>query len=278
MHQHSDKVRIDKLLVTRGLCRSRGQARELISRGYVQAKSGSDWQVVDKPGTLSTPDQQIRVIENSLQQYVSRAALKLSGAFAKHPPDIAGLRALDIGQSTGGFTQVLLQHGVAGVVGVDVGRGQLAEQLLRDSRVICLERVNARDLANQLRDKLSDTESGIESVDGKQQIHLSPHTLFDIAVMDVSFISQTLIAPQLTKVLKNRAALLSLVKPQFEVGRDGLGKGGLVSNEGSYSQVEDRICQLYNSLNFTVIDYFPSSIAGSDGNKEFFIYARFNGI
>jgi len=277
MDEPSDKVRSDKLLITRGLCRSRGQARELICQGYVQSRSSSGWKVVDKPGTLLRPDQPIRVIANSLQQYVSRAALKLSGAFAKHPPDIAGLRALDIGQSTGGFTQVLLQHGVASVVGIDVGHGQLAQQLLRDPRVICLERVNARDLANQLKDTLTNTESGVAGVDEKQQTHLSPYTLFDIAVMDVSFISQTLIAPELKKVLKHRAVLVSLVKPQFEVGRDALGKGGLVRNPGDYNQVEDSICQLYSSLNFTVIDYFPSSIAGSDGNKEFFIYASFNG-
>jgi 23S rRNA (cytidine1920-2'-O)/16S rRNA (cytidine1409-2'-O)-methyltransferase len=259
------KNRLDKLLVERGHCRSRNQAQELISLGKVEVKTDKQWIVASKASTLLDPEVLLRISSHSLQNYVSRAALKLLGAFEKHPVNITGLRALDIGQSTGGFTQVLLEKGAAEVVGIEVGHGQLAQSLRKDQRVCCLEGINARELS-----------AALSRLEMPQTMDPAVIRKFDFAVMDVSFISQTLVVPELRKVLHSEASLLSLVKPQFEAGPNGITKGGIVRDIHVLTNVRKKIMKTYEDNNFKILDYFPSSVKGSDGNSEFFVYASAN--
>ena len=267
------KTRLDKLLVAQGLCRSRNQAQELIALDLVEVKRGSQWMVISKASAALSPTSTLRIIDNSLQKYVSRAALKLLGAFERLNISVKDLRALDVGQSTGGFTQVLLEKGVSEVVGIEVGQDQLAAELKEDSRVTCLEGLNARDLATVLQQQVINTSS-TESPSAPPQAEPKGLKRFDIAVMDVSFISQTLIIPELRKVLKPDGILLSLVKPQFEAGRNGTGKGGIVTNSRIYANVEKKIRDCCSANHFEIKDYFASPITGSDGNNEFFLCAR----
>ena len=273
MNKNINRIRLDKLLVKRGLCRSRSHAQEQIDLGHVEVILGSCWQVIKKSNYLLSQSHSVRIADNPLQHYVSRAALKLLGAFTKHPLTIKGMRVLDVGQSTGGFTQVLLEKGATEVVGIEVGHDQLAQSLRDDSRVICLESINARHLSTSLIKKIVDKEYCLDDLLLQQQV-LSGLPVFDVAVMDVSFISQTLIVPELLKVLKPNGLVLALVKPQFEAGADAVDKKGLVRDESLFKKVEQKILDCYSHCNFEVIDYFPSPIEGSDGNREFFIYAR----
>ena len=167
-----------------------------------------------------------------------------------------GLRCLDVGQSTGGFTDCLLQHGAAQVVGLDVGHGQLHPRLREDARVVCVEHINARELQ-------ADDERIPQVRDG-----------FDGVVGDLSFISLTLVLPALLPLLKPDGVLLMLVKPQFELQPSDIGKGGLVKDEASYVQVEARMRQACAELDMNMLGYWPSAIAGGDGNKEFWMGAR----
>ncbi|WNZ57552.1 TlyA family RNA methyltransferase [Microbulbifer sp. MKSA007] len=166
----------------------------------------------------------------------------------------SGWHALDVGCSTGGFSDCLLQRGAASVVGVDVGRDQLAQKLLDDPRMYLFEGVNARHL---------------------EASQIAPHgdAGFDAIVMDVSFISQALILPQLPALLKPSGQLLSLVKPQFEVGPEGIGKGGLVRDAKYYPEVHERITALCEDLGLEVKEYIDSPIKGGDGNREFLLWA-----
>jgi 23S rRNA (cytidine1920-2'-O)/16S rRNA (cytidine1409-2'-O)-methyltransferase len=182
--------------------------------------------------------------------------LKLEGALLSSGLSAQGLRCLDVGQSTGGFTDCLLQQGAAQVVGLDVGHGQLHPRLRDDARVVCVERVNAREL--ELNDaRVPDVALG-----------------FDLVVGDLSFISLTLVLPALLPLLKKGGSLLMLVKPQFELQPSDIGKGGLVKDEASYVQVEARLREACAGLKLDVLGYWPSAIAGGDGNKEFWIGAR----
>ncbi len=169
-----------------------------------------------------------------------------------------GRNCLDVGQSTGGFTDCLLQHGAARVVGVDVGHGQLHPQIACDPRVEHHEGVNARELEK------SALAEGWRNSD-KQ---------FDLIVADVSFISLTLILPQLPPLLTRLGDLLLLVKPQFEVGPGHIGKGGIVTDASLYAGVKDKLAACCAAHHLTVIDWFDSPITGSDGNREFFLHAR----
>jgi 23S rRNA (cytidine1920-2'-O)/16S rRNA (cytidine1409-2'-O)-methyltransferase len=187
---------------------------------------------------------------------VSRGGLKLEGALLSSGLSAQGLRCLDVGQSTGGFTDCLLQQDAAQVLGLDVGHGQLHPRLRDDARVVCVERINARELEpNDAR--VPDVALG-----------------FDLVVGDLSFISLTLVLPALLPLLKKGGALLMLVKPQFELQPSDIGKGGLVKDEASYVQVEARLREACAALNLNVLGYWPSAIAGGDGNKEFWIGAR----
>ena len=255
-------MRIDQLLVSRGLASTRSQAQRLIASG-VQWKSNGSWKRVAKNGDEVEQDADIELLDRSEARFVSRGGLKLEGALERLNLPLVGTVCLDLGQSTGGFTDCLLQHGAAQVVGVDVGSGQLHAQLRSDPRVTCMERVNARSLS--VADVLAAlTESG----------HLDVvQAPFDMIVGDLSFISQTLVLPAAVPLLKPAGAVLMLVKPQFELQPGQVGKGGIVTDKRLYAVVEQRIRAAHATLGLTVRAFFESPIHGGDGNREFFIYS-----
>lgn len=249
-------MRADQLLLERGLAASRSQAQRLITSGVEWRLGTKPWQRVSKNGDELPLPCEVRLLDTAEARYVSRGGLKLEGALQSSGLTAQGLRCLDVGQSTGGFTDCLLQHGAGQVVGLDVGHGQLHPRLRDDARVVCVERINARELeSNDAR--VPDVALG-----------------FDLVVGDLSFISLTLVLPALLPLLKKGGALLMLVKPQFELQPSDIGKGGLVKDEASYVQVEARLREACAALNLDVLGYWPSAIAGGDGNKEFWIGAR----
>jgi len=249
-------MRADQLLLDRGLAVSRSQAQRLIASGVDWRLGTKPWQRVAKNGDELPLPCELRLLDNAEARYVSRGGLKLEGALRSSGLSAQGLRCLDVGQSTGGFTDCLLQQGAAQVVGLDVGHGQLHPRLREDARVVCVERINARELeANDAR--VPEAALG-----------------FDLVVGDVSFISLTLVLPSLLPLLKKGGALLMLVKPQFELQPGDIGKGGLVKDQASYVQVEARLREACAVLNLNVLGYWPSAIAGGDGNQEFWIGAR----
>jgi len=251
-------MRADQLLVERGLAASRSQAQRLIAAGVRWRLSGGDWKVVAKNGEELRETVELQLQDTAESRFVSRGGLKLDGALAHCGIDVADLRCLDVGQSSGGFTDCLLQRGAAQVVGVDVGQGQLHPQLRSDPRVVCIEKCNARELsADQL------VASGGETA-------AAP---FDLIVGDLSFISQTLVWPAIAPLLKPSGHLLMLVKPQFELQPEHIGKGGLVKDTASYTLVQQRIAQACESNGLRLRDYFESAITGGDGNREFFVWA-----
>ncbi|WP_257263219.1 TlyA family RNA methyltransferase [Endozoicomonas sp. ONNA2] len=246
--------RLDLILVDQGKVSSRSRARRLISEGRVKVRQSGDWKTPGKAGQ-KYPDW-VEIDIDEADRFVSRGGMKLAGALTLSGISLAGATVIDVGQSTGGFTDCALQAGASGVVGVEVGHGQLVESLRKDPRVVCLEGMNARTLPAALLD-YTDQQQG-----------------FDLAVMDVSFISQTRILPSLVPLLKKGGQLLSLVKPQFEVGPGGPGKGGIVRDSGLYPEVEQSIKACCNGLGLHVRGYFDSPITGGDGNREFFIWAQ----
>ena len=249
-------MRADQLLVDRGLAASRSQAQRLIASGVEWRLGTKPWQRVAKNGDELPLPSEVRLLHKAEARYVSRGGLKLEGALKSSGLSAQGLRCLDVGQSTGGFTDCLLQQGAAQVVGLDVGHGQLHPCLRDDARVVCVERINARELqAND--ERVPDVVLG-----------------FDLVVGDLSFISLTLVLPALLPLLNKGGALLMLVKPQFELQPSDIGKGGLVKDVASYVQVEARLREACAGLNLAVLGYWPSAIAGGDGNKEFWIGAR----
>ena len=249
-------MRADQLLLERGLAASRSQAQRLIASGVEWRLGTKPWQRVAKNGDELPAPSELRLLDNAEARYVSRGGLKLEGALLSSALLVQGARCLDVGQSTGGFTDCLLQQGAAQVVGLDVGHGQLHPRLRDDARVVCVERINARDLqANDAR--VPDAALG-----------------FNVVVGDLSFISLTLVLPALLPFLKPGGTLLMLVKPQFELQPSDIGKGGLVKDETSYVQVEARLREACTALHLEVLGYWPSVIAGGDGNQEFWIGAR----
>jgi 23S rRNA (cytidine1920-2'-O)/16S rRNA (cytidine1409-2'-O)-methyltransferase len=245
-------MRADQLLVERGLAPSRSAAQRLLAQRAVRWRLGEalPWAVVAKAGQELAPHALLEVTDDAETRWVSRGGLKLEAALTHTAWDVSGHRALDVGQSTGGFTQVLLARGASHVTGVDVGHGQLHEQVRRDPRVAVFEGLHARDLdAAPL-----------------------PHARYDLVVADLSFISLTLVLPMLAR----RAAshLLLLVKPQFELQPADIGKGGLVSDPALHRRVQDRVLAAASAAQLTVLDYFDSPIAGGDGNREHFLWAR----
>lgn len=244
--------RVDQLLVDQGLAASRTLAQRLIAAGRVSWDGG----VLLKAAQILPETVQLRVAEDASDRYVSRGALKLAGALEESGLDVQGRICLDVGQSTGGFTDCLLQAGAARVVGVDVGHEQLHGKLRADGRVAAYEGVNCRALqASDLRGDY-------------------PASGFDVMVGDVSFISLTLILPALVPMLSREGQMLMLVKPQFEVGPEGVGKGGIVRDPALYADVERKLRQCCAGLNLQVLGWFASAITGSDGNREFFIWTK----
>ena len=248
--------RLDLLLVNQGKLISRSKAQRLISEGRVRVRLSTGWEVVTKPSQKYHDCVDTEVLEDEADRFVSRGGLKLAGGIEKTGADFSGAVVIDVGQSTGGFSDCALQHGALKVVGIEVGHGQLVQSLRDDPRVVCLEGMNARELPLELLN------------------HTEQQQGFDIAVMDVSFISQTKILPSLIPLLKTGGQLLSLVKPQFEVGPSGIGKGGIVRDDKFYPQVERSIKELCEELGMMVKGYFNSPITGGDGNREFLIWAE----
>lgn len=257
-------MRADLMLVERGLAPSRSAAQRLIERGAVgwrlpaplPAAAEAAWRTPRKAGDELPAGCEIRITDRAELRWASRAGLKLEGAIDTLQIDVRGLQALDVGQSTGGFTDVLLARGVVRVVGVDVGHGQLLQRLRDDARVLALEGLNARDLN---RATLGDA---------------IPPDGFDLIVGDLSFISLTLVLPALVPLLHRHGMLLMLVKPQFELQPHQLGKGGIVRDEALYADVEARIRQAGAACGLQVARWLDSPIAGGDGNREFFVHAR----
>lgn len=249
-------MRADQLLVERGLAASRAQAQRLIAAGVEWLQAGS-WKRVAKNGDELPAQADLRLLDDAEARYVSRGGLKLEGALRQTGLDVRGWSCLDVGQSTGGFTDCLLQAGAARVVGLDVGRAQLHARLRGDARVACIEGLNARDAA-----AVGAALQGVAPADG-----------FDLLVGDLSFISQTLVLPAVVPWLKTGGHLLMLVKPQFELQPGQVGKGGIVRDAALYPVVEQRLREACQALGLQVRAWFDSPIAGGDGNREFFIHA-----
>jgi 23S rRNA (cytidine1920-2'-O)/16S rRNA (cytidine1409-2'-O)-methyltransferase len=245
------KVRVDLLLVERGLVPSRERARALILAGRVLVRE----QKVDKPGTTVAEDAPVRLLGEE-QAYVSRGGLKLEAALDHWKIAVQDRACLDVGASTGGFTDCLLQHGAAHVTAVDTGFGQIAMKLRNDSRVRLNERTNARLL-----------EPGALAVEqGSPELTL--------LVMDVSFISATLVLPPVLAAAPGLREAVILVKPQFEAGRGHVGKGGIVRDPEAHQLAIDRVAECVRSLGWEVVETIPSPITGMEGNREFLLYAR----
>jgi 23S rRNA (cytidine1920-2'-O)/16S rRNA (cytidine1409-2'-O)-methyltransferase len=241
----SKKLRLDQLLVGRGLFPSREQARRAILAGEVSVAT----RVIDKPSELL--DDQTAISIKPTRKYVGRGALKLESALDYFHIDLRGKTALDIGASTGGFTDCMLQRDAEKIYAIDVGYGQLDWKLRNDPRVIVLEKINARFLT---RDQVQE--------------------LVDICVVDVSFISLTLILPNALALLKPDGVILVLIKPQFELQRSEVGKGGIVRDPLLHQKAQDKIVAFVSDLGHVVAGIAPAAIKGADGNQEFFACIR----
>ena len=255
-----DAMRVDQLLVERGLASSRSQAQRLIGAG-VQWREGGAWKTVAKNGDEVPAAAEIELLDAAEARYVSRGGLKLEAALKASGVEPLGKACLDVGQSTGGFTDCLLQHGAAQVVGIDVGQGQLHANMRADERVVCIEQVNARNL------------DAAEWIAGAGRPDNAP-AQFALVVADVSFISLTLVLPAIVPLAGPGADLLLLVKPQFELQPAQIGKHGLVKDPASYAVVKLRLQECCTSLGLQVRDWFDSAITGGDGNREFFLHAQ----
>ena len=239
------KTRIDQALVERGFFESRERAQRAIMAGEVRVGD----RVFAKPAEKIDIDEKISVSE--APKFVGRGALKLSGALDHFGIDVAGKIALDIGASTGGFTDCLLQRGAAKVFAVDVGHGQLAWKIRNDPRVIVIEKVNARFLSRE---------------------HVPEDV--DLCVIDVSFISLTLILPRAFELVTKNGMILALIKPQFELERKDVGRGGIVREPELHEKAQRKIVKFVEAANYDVVGLVPSAITGTDGNQEFFICIR----
>ena len=264
-------MRIDQLLVSRGLASTRSQAQRLIASGVRWRNEGA-WKRVAKNGDEVSSDAEIELLDNAEARFVSRGGLKLEGALKHVGLELSELVCLDLGQSTGGFTDCLLQRGASRVVGIDVGYGQLHEQLRADTRVTCLERVNARSVTMaEIGAAMAGPDVSDDFVDIADLEEVAVE--FDVIVGDLAFISQTLVLPAVVPMLKPAGAVLMLVKPQFELQPGQVGKGGIVTDAALYDFVQQRVTTAHQDLGLTVKAYFESSIQGGDGNREFFIYS-----
>ncbi len=247
---NAGKTRIDLFLVERGLVPSRERARALILAGRVLVNE----QKIDKPGAAIATDSVIRLLGDDMP-YVSRGGLKLQGALDHWKINVAGRACLDIGASTGGFTDCLLQRGASHVTAVDTGFGQIAMKLRNDARVRLVERTNARFLA-----------PGALSEAGKPVLTL--------LVMDVSFISATLLLAPVFAAAPALTEAVILVKPQFEAGRGNVGKGGIVRDPEVHRLAVEKVANCIIDLHWQVVESVPSSITGGEGNVEFLLYAK----
>lgn len=243
------RQRLDLLLVERGLAVSRERARALILAGRVRVNG----QTARKAGDLVAPDDRVDLAEAD-HPYVGRGGLKLAHALDVFGLDVTGRLALDVGASTGGFTDVLLRRGAARVVALDVGRGQLDWSLRQDPRVLTIERVNARAMTPDM---------------------LPPDArAFGVVTIDVSFISLRHVLPAVPPLLAPDADIVALVKPQFEAGRDEVGAGGIVRDPALHARVVDDVAAAADRIGLTRVAMTPSPIEGAEGNREFFLHLK----
>lgn len=255
------KTRLDVLLAERSLVPSRERARAYILAGRVLVNE----QKVDKPGTMVAEDAQLRLLGDDMP-YVSRGGLKLAGALEHWKIAVQGRACLDIGTSTGGFTDCLLQSGAAHVTDVDTGFGQIAMKLRNDPRVRLMERTNAR--------LLKPTALASIPLASVPLAPAQPGPELTLLVMDVSFISATLLLGPVLAAAPSLSEAVILVKPQFEAGRGHIGKGGIVRDPEAHQLAIDRVADCVRSLGWHVVETIPSPITGAEGNKEFLLYAR----
>jgi 23S rRNA (cytidine1920-2'-O)/16S rRNA (cytidine1409-2'-O)-methyltransferase len=239
------KLRLDQVLVGRGLFPSREKARRAVMAGEVKVGT----RIAVKPSELLEEEASISI--KPARKYVGRGALKLESALEYFKIDVRGKTALDIGASTGGFTDCMLQRGAEKVYAVDVGHGQLDWKLRNDPRVIVLEKINARSLS-----------------------HKQVPELVDLCVIDVSFISLTLVLPNAFDLITPTGMILSLIKPQFELQRVDVGRGGIVRDPKLYRHAQDKIIAFVANSGHVVTGIVPSAIKGTDGNQEFFACIR----
>jgi 23S rRNA (cytidine1920-2'-O)/16S rRNA (cytidine1409-2'-O)-methyltransferase len=238
------KARLDKILVERGLVETRTKALGLIMAGQVMV----DGKAVVKAGTPVGDDAVVSL--KPFNEFVSRGAPKLEAALDAFSVDARGMTAIDVGSSTGGFTEVLLKRGAEKVYAVDVGRSQLHWRLRNDPRVVCLEGVNARLIT-------------------REQV---PEPC-DMAVFDVSFISLRLVVPPVLALLKERACMVALIKPQFEAGRHLVGRGGIVRDPSVHASVVADMTSFFENLSLAVSGVIPSPVKGARGNQEYLLHA-----
>jgi len=243
-------MRADQLLVERGMAPTRSAAQRLIATGAVRWRAPAGWRVPAKAGEDLPSGAEVEITDDAELRFVSRGGLKLDGALARLGIDVAGMTCLDLGQSTGGFTDALLQRGAKHVVGVDVGHGQVHPRLAVDPRVTALEGVNARHL----------------------EAARLPFARFDLIVGDLSFISLTLVLPALVPLLGD-GHLLLLVKPQFELQPVDIGSGGQVKTAAAYGHAEKRLRKACATNGLRVLDWFNSATPGGEGAREFFLHA-----
>lgn len=238
------KMRLDRLMFEKGLAASRQRAQAMIMAGNVLVNS----LLVEKSGYLVSEDSEITLKGEALP-YVSRGGLKLDKALESFKVSVKGLLCLDVGASTGGFTDCLLQHGASHVYAVDVGYGQLAWQLRQDSRVTPIERMNIRNMS----------------------LNMLPEPVY-LVTIDVSFISLKIVVPSVMKFMKKTAPIIALIKPQFEVGKGKVGKGGVVRDPLQHESVIDELQRFFKDSGWTCLPVVPSPILGPSGNREFLIH------
>jgi 23S rRNA (cytidine1920-2'-O)/16S rRNA (cytidine1409-2'-O)-methyltransferase len=252
------KVRIDKLLVERGLVPSRERAQAMVLSGRVLVNE----QKVDKAGVSVDPAATIRLLGDDLK-YVGRGGLKLEAALRDWKIDVTGRTCMDVGASTGGFTDCMLQHGAAEVIAVDTGYGQIHARLRSDPRVKLLEKTNARYLTRQ------------------DIVRAGASAAISFIAIDVSFISVTLVLPAVVEstvamtTASSHREVVILIKPQFEVGRERVGKGGIVKDETAQRDAVQKIRQKVEELGGNHIELIESPILGMEGNREFLLHAEF---
>lgn len=239
------KMRLDIALVRQGLAPSREKAQALIMEGRVRVNG----LVMDKAGRTISPEARVEIEVE--REYVSRGGEKLEGALKEFNINVEGRTAMDVGASTGGFTQCLLKHGARRVYAIDVGYGIISEKLRRDPRVILFERTNIRYLQ-------------------KSQI---PEEI-DLATIDVSFISLKLVLPGVKEFIHTTGEIIALIKPQFEVGKGEVEKGGIIRDERKHKRVIEEISKFSKTIGLNPLKVIESPIKGKDGNKEFFIHLR----
>ena len=239
------RMRLDVALVEQGLCESREKARRAVMAGEVRLGD----QVLNKASILVDPGAELSLAEPP--RFVGRGGLKLEGALDHFAINPAGVSALDIGASTGGFTDCLLQRGTAKVYAIDVGHGQLAWKIRNDPRVVVRENLNARHLSR---------------ADIPEPVHL--------CVIDVSFISLTLILPNAFELITPTGVILALIKPQFELRPEDVGRGGIVSDVALHEKAQQKIRDFITAQGHVVAGLVPAAITGTDGNQEFFVCAR----